>query len=291
MYLFCKRWIKLLLFLPCLVFFCVWTLYPVLTSFQTAFQFSWLLDPHHYYTLDNWVKLATDWRLPIALKNTGIIVACSFILLFPLGVGLGLFLNIKFRGSGVVKLVTFTPVILSGVMTALIWFFIVDPGLGFLNPFLRSIGLGGLARQWIGGKVLTPYTLSVIGAITGVGWYGVVVMSGLKMIPSEVNEAATIDGVTRWQRTRHITLPMLKETLKIVVVYIVIGSLGTFQSVFVLTRGGPDSRSHVLASYIYGMQWGERNMGYGAVLSMILFVLIMGFSIGFLTLTRRRIED
>jgi ABC-type sugar transport system permease subunit len=292
MYAFSKRWIILLFLLPTLIFFTVWTLYPVATTFRTAFQYNRLNTPKHYATLDNWKYMAKDVHLPIALKNSLIIMVAELVLLFPLSILLGLLLNISFRGGGILKLITFTPYILSGVLTTLIWFFIVDPGMGILNPVLKSLGLGKLAAVWIGGPKLTPYTVSVIDSWKSVGFYAVLIMAGLKMIPRELNEAATIDGVSRRQRTWHITLPLLRETLKICVVYIVINALQTFQTVLILTRGQPNYKSEVIAHYLYQEQWGyDRNIGYGAAISLILFFAVMGISIGFLSLTRRRVEN
>ncbi len=292
MYAFSKRWIILLFLLPTLFFFCVYTLYPVAATFRTAFQYNMINSPKHYDTLDNFKRMFKDDHLLSALKNSFIVLVCEFILLFPLSFLLGALLNIDFRGAGLVKLITFTPYILAGVLTTLIWFFIVDPGMGILNPFLKAIGLGKLARVWIGGPALTPYTVSVIDSWKSIGFYAVLVMAGLKMIPRELNEAATIDGVSRVQRSWYITFPLLKETLKICVVYIVIAALQTFQSIVILTRGGPNYKSTVIAFYIYDEQWGfDRNFGYGSAISLILFVAIMGLSVGFLVLTRKRVEE
>ncbi len=292
MHAFCKRWIKLLFLLPTLFFFTVYTLYPVATTFRTAFQYNMINSQKHYNTLDNFKRMIKDDHALTAIKNSAIIMLSEFILLFPLSFLLGLLLNISFRGSGFVKLITFTPYILSGVLTTLVWYFVVDPGMGILNPFLKAIGLGKLARVWIGGPTLTPYTVSVIDTWKSIGFYAVLIMAGLKMIPRELNEAATIDGASKPQRAWYLTLPLLKETLKICVVYIIINALQTFQTIVILTRGGPNYKSTVLAYYIYDEQWGfDRNFGYGAALSLILFVLIMGLSIGFLTVTRKRVEN
>jgi len=292
MHIFCKRWIKLLFLLPTLVFFCVYTLYPVASTFRTTFQYARINTPVHYAGLDNFKKLFADERVPIALKNTAIVTLGELILILPLSFLLGLLLNVKFWGNGLVKLITFIPYILSGIITTLIWFFVVDPGLGVLNGFLKSIKLGSLARVWIGGEYLTPYTVAVIDTWKTIGFYSVLIMAGLKMIPKEYYEAATIDGASQPQKTWYLTIPLLRETLKICVVYVVIYGIQTFQTIVVLTAGGPNYKSHVIATYIYIVQWGyERNFGYGSVVALIMFIAIMGLSIGFLSLTRRRVEN
>ena len=112
MYAFSKRWIILLFLLPTLVFFTVYTLYPVADTFRTAFQYNRINTPRHYATLDNFKLMFKDAHLANALKNSLIVMVSEFILLFPLSFLLGLLLNINFHGGGIVKLITFTPYIL-----------------------------------------------------------------------------------------------------------------------------------------------------------------------------------
>jgi raffinose/stachyose/melibiose transport system permease protein len=292
MHIFCKRWIKLLFLLPTLVFFIAYTVYPVVDTFRTTFQYARINTPVHYAGLDNYKALFQDEHLPTVLKNTVIVTMSELILLLPLSLLLGLLLNIDFRGVGFVKVITFTPYILSGVITTLVWFFVVDPGLGILNNFLKSINLKKLALIWIGGETLTPYTVAFLDSWKTIGFYSLLVLAGLKMIPREYYEAATMDGASRFRRTWFITIPLLKETLKVCVVYMIIYGIQTFQTVVVLTSGGPNYKSHVIATYIYWEQWGNpRNFGYGATVALIMFIAIMGLSIGFLSLTRRRVEN
>jgi raffinose/stachyose/melibiose transport system permease protein len=213
------------------------------------------------------------------------------VLILPLSFFLGLFINMEFRGSGLVKLICFTPYILSIIITSLVWFFIVDPGIGLLNGLLKANHLDSFALQWIGGKKFTPYTVSVIESWKALGFYSVLIMAGLKMIPKELYEAARMDGATSAQRTRFVTIPMMKETLKIVTVYIFINVMQSMQTIFVLTNGGPNYASHNIASYMYFEFLWDRKAGYASAMALILFVVIMAFSIGFLKLTAKRVED
>lgn len=291
MFKYCKRWIKLLLFSPALVFFGLYTVYPIFYSLSISFTNRATFLPGRFIGLVNYLKMLTDTHLLIALSNSAIITVGELILIIPLSFLLGLFINLKFRGSDIVKLLCFTPYILSTILTTLIWFFIVDPGIGIMNTFLKSVHLNVLALQWIGGKVLTPYTVTVIESWKALGFYSVLFMAGLKMIPKELFEASMMDGASSWQKTRFITLPMLKETLKIVAVYIVLNAIQSLQTVYILTNGGPNYSSHTVASYMYERLVAGRQTGYASAIALLMFIVLMVFSVGLLRITAKRIED
>lgn len=290
MFSFSKRWIKLLFLLPSLVFFVVYTLYPVLSSLLISFEHKSMFGRSYFVGLANFAKFFTDENLPIALTNTAIVTVGDLLLILPISFLIGLLLNKEFRGNDFVRLITFTPYILSPIMTSLVWFFVVDPGIGLLDNMLKSIGLQAVAFQWIGGEFLTPYTVAFLDSWKAVGFYSVLFLAGLKMIPREFYEAATIDGASNWQKMQQLTIPLLKETTKICVVYVVINGIKTFETVYVLTNGGPNFRSHVIATYIYYQEFANHDFGYGSALALLMFVVIMGMTIGFLSATRKRVE-
>jgi raffinose/stachyose/melibiose transport system permease protein len=291
MFKYCKRWIKLLFFAPVLLFFSVYTVYPIFYSLLVSFQNKPTFQPGRFIGLANFISMFGDAHLKIALSNSAIITIGELILIVPLSFLLGLFINLRFRGSEVVKLMCFTPYILSAILTTQIWFFIVDPGLGILNSLLRAVHLDALALQWIGGKTLTPYTVTVIESWKALGFYSVLFMAGLKMIPRELFEASQMDGASGWQNTRFITVPMLKETLKIVTVYVVLSAIQSLQTVYILTNGGPNYYSHTVASYMYERLVWARQAGYASSIAFLMFAVLMVFSVGLLRITAKRVED
>ncbi|MGA2974397.1 MAG: sugar ABC transporter permease [Spirochaetia bacterium] len=291
MFKYCKRWIKLLFFTPVLIFFGVYTVYPIFYSLLISFQNKPTFMPGRFVGLANYLSMFADTHLRIALSNSAIITIGELILIIPFSFLLGMFINMKFRGSDVVKLLCFTPYILSTILTTQIWFFIVDPGIGILNILLKSVHLDALAFQWIGGKYLTPYTVTVIESWKALGFYSVLFMAGLRMIPRELFEASQMDGASGWQNTRFITIPMLKETLKIVTIYIVLNAIQSLQTVYILTNGGPNYYSHTVASYMYERLVWARQAGYASSIAFLMFVILMVFSVGTLRITARRIED
>lgn len=289
-FMYCKRWIKLLLLLPSLAFFCVYVLYPIVYSLAIAFTDKSSFYPGKFVGVTNFVSMASDGHLSIALKNTLIITVLELALILPFSFLLGLFINRDFRGNGIVKLLCFTPYILSPIITTLVWFFVVDPGIGLLNIFLKANHMGSLALKWIGGPTLTPYTVAVIESWKALGFYSVLFLAGLKLIPTELYEAAKIDGASSVQKTRYITLPMLKETLKIVAVYVFINAIQSMQTVYILTNGQPNFKSHNIGTLLYDIFLAERRAGYASAVALLMFLVMMVFSIGFLRITAKRVE-
>ncbi len=291
MFLFSTRRNKILLLLPALVFFCVYTLYPIAYSLFLAFQFKPTFKPGRFIGLDNFADMAGDDRLWVALKNTFIIVAVELALIPALAFLLALLLNQSFRGSSIVKVLAFTPYILAGVVTALVWLFIVDPGIGLVSGVLDGLGIDTTGWPLIGGSTLTPFTVAVIESWKAFGFYAVLFLAGLKMIPFELFDAAVVDGASVLQRIRFITLPMLKETNKIVAVLVFLNAVQSLQTVWILTRGGPNFQSHTIGSYIYTVFLEQRQVGYASSITLLIFVLMMVITIAFLTLTSRRVEE
>ena len=291
MFIYSTWRIKLLLILPALLFFSVYVLYPVGSSLITAFQFKPTYQPGHFVGLANFATMLTDQRLWIALKNTLIIVVLELALIPALSFLLGLFLNQDFRGNNIVKVLCFTPYIISGIITTLVWFFIVDPRIGIINGALNALHIDSSSLMLIGGPILTPYTVAVIETWKALGFYSVLFMAGMKQIPAELYDAAGMDGASAIQRVRFITIPMLRETNKIIVVYVFLNAVQSLQTVYVLTNGQPNFQSHTIGSYLYEVFVNERRAGYASSLALLMFILMMGVSIIFLRLNARRVGE
>ncbi len=291
MSLFSTRRNKLLLLLPALAFFCVYTLYPIAYSLFLAFQFKPTFKPGHFVGLDNFADMAGDDHLWIALKNTAVIVGVELLLIPALAFLLGLLINQSFRGSSIVKVLAFTPYILAGIVTALVWLFIVDPGVGLISGVLNGMGIDTSGWPLIGGNTLTPFTVAVIESWKSFGFYAVLFLAGLKMIPLELFDAAVVDGASPIQKIRYVTLPMLRETNKIVIVLVFLSAVQSLQTVWVLTKGGPNFQSNTIGSYIYTVFVDQRKVGYASSITLLVFVLMMVISVAFLTLTSRRVEE
>ncbi|QGQ94275.1 sugar ABC transporter permease [Paenibacillus psychroresistens] len=291
MYLFSKKWIKGVFILPVFIIFFFYTLYPLVDTFITSFKSKTFYEDNGFIGLTNWSNVLHDEIFRKLLQNTVIVVVGELLLMLPLGMLLGFLLNARFKGNTFVKLATFIPYLLSGVMIAIIWMFLLDPGIGVINAGLNKIGLHSWALDWIGGVHLTPYSVVVVDTWKSIGFYGLLFFTGMKMLPKDAFEAAIIDGATRFQKTIYITIPLLKETIKICAVMVIIGAFNSFQTVLILTNGGPNNQSELLTSYLYKINFGQFDFGKGAVLSTILFIFVMLFSVLILAFSRKRVGD
>jgi raffinose/stachyose/melibiose transport system permease protein len=279
-----------LLLLPELVLFTVFVVIPVFVVFYFSFTNIKAFGAYDFVGFRNYVQLFKDRFFLIGLKNTFIVTIIGIVIGIPLAFLFALFVNKPGIKNSVYKTIFFMPNILSGIVVGLMWSFVLDPVRGLINVFLRSVGLGNLALQWIGGKVLTPYAVGVVSLWAGLGFAMVIWIAGLKGIPEEVIESSVIDGATRLQQIIYIILPMVKESFKTIFVLSAVGGLKVFETVYILTGGGPGHASETMVSYMYNTTFQSRRYGYGSAMGAVEFLIALAIAGIFLYLTRKRIE-
>lgn len=268
-----------------LVIFTIYMVYPICNTIYTSFTRQILLRPGWWVGLENYAQLLEDkifWR---SLKNTAIITAGTLLLMMPLAYLLSSFMNRPYK-NGAFKTVYFMPNIISGIMAGLIWSFLLDPSLGLFNNLL--IELGGEGIQWIGGKVLTPYSATLVVVWQSVGFHSVLFLAGLKTMPRNLIEAANIDGANSLQRTFYVIIPSIKETVKVSAVMTLIGGINHYQQTYMLTGGGPTHYSETLSTYTYYIQFTKFNFGLGSAIATVILLLALGLSIVMLKLTTKK---
>jgi raffinose/stachyose/melibiose transport system permease protein len=190
----------------------------------------------------------------------------------PIALFIALLLNGKIRGLKFFRSIGFLPVVISTVIVSIVWNMVYNFDIGLLNQILRFIGLDGLARNWLGDPKLAMFSVSVTIIWQFVGLYLIIFLAALQNIPSEVHEAAEIDGATGWQKTSKITVPMLKETIMVCIMLCISGSLRTFDLIYVMTNGGPYHATEVMALYMYNNTFSSLRYGYGSAVSVMIFV-------------------
>ena len=271
------RWISkkknmAIMMIPSFLVYVFFIIMPVLITIYYSFmKFTGVGEPK-FIGLKNYANLFRDPFFFTALKNTCIILVMSVIVLLPLSFLLALLLEKPFRGNGLCKAMIFSPYIIAPILVGVLWVFILDPYMGLINALLRAIGLDKFALEWIGGKTLTPYSVTVVYMWQDLGFYTTVIIAGLKQIPSEIHEASQVDGAGKLQNVIYIVLPMLKETITIVVVLIITRSFMIFETVQQLTNGGPNHLSDVLTTYMYYTTFTSNRYGYGMSIATMTFV-------------------
>ncbi len=297
MHIYSKRRIILLLIFPVFIIFLLYIVYPLLKTVYFSFMripsYATGVTGAQWYGLNNYIIIFRDRIFLRAILNSFTIMVVGLVITVPLGFLVGMLFMQKLPASGFVKACIFMPHIMSGILVGILWSFILDPGIGLLNGFLRTLGLDALALPWIGGQYLTPVMVGLIGRMDELRILRILFMSGMKMMPKDTLEAAAIDGANGWQRMTRVIIPMLKETFKTVIVLTIISSLNVFETVRMLTGGGPNNVSQTLATYIYEKQFAMMGgvLGQASAMCVVMAVLVLGFSIAFLNATKKRLED
>ncbi len=246
---------------------------PVGFSFYISLTRWDLIGRPEFVSADNYLRLLQDPLFRLYLRNTLVYAAANVSLGLLLPFGLALAVNARIRGRALFRTFHFLPVAVSFVAAGLIWRWMFDPDLGLINYTLSLAGVRG--PNW----ALTPFwawvSLVVAATWKNLGYNMVLFLAGLQNIPDHLHEAAAIDGADGWGRFRHITLPLITPTLFFVMVTSLISSLQVFDSIYIMTRGGPARATTSLVYYLFnnGFQWFK--MGYAAAIAWALFALIL----------------
>lgn len=286
-----KKSTKIIMIMPAVILFTVFYLAPIFISVYYSFTDFSGIGAAKFIGFKNYQVLLKDKFFFIALKNTFIILIGITITILPLSFIVALLLEKPFRGSGVVQSMIFAPNVIAPILVGLIWLFILDPKMGMINAILRSIGLSDYQQQWIGGKTLTPYSVAFVYLWQVLGFYTTINMAGLRSIPTDIYEAAEIDGANYFQRIRKITIPMMKNTIVINTILIITGGFKIFETVKQLTNGGPNHMSDVLVTYMYDTTFTSSRYGYGMAVATVSFVLCLIFSIIYLVNVGKSLEQ
>jgi ABC-type sugar transport system permease subunit len=225
--------------------------------------------------LANYARLATDSAMWAALGRNMIWVVIGTAVPVAVGLVLAVMLWSGVRGSMVYRTVYFLPVVLSPVVVGVIWGWIYNPLFGLLNTGLRSVGLGAWAIGWLGEPETALYAVLVTAIWSYVGFCVVVLFAGLQKVDPELVAAARVDGANARQRFGHVIVPQIRPVLTMVIVYTVIGGFNVFDVVWVMTSGGPNNASEVIATYTYEVAFRSSEYGYGATLSMVMSVVAL----------------
>lgn len=259
----------------------VWVFWPALLGmYYSLFDWDGISSPE-FVGLDNFSALPNDEVFVTALGHTAIWVVLFGGLSVVLGLGVALFLQAERKGVGFYRAAMFTPVVFSLVVTSLVWRIMYQPS-GTVNSTLGALGLESWQRIWLADPDLALYAILVAALWRQVGYIMVLYIAGLKAIDTTLKEAAAIDGASRWQALRYVTLPQLRSVNGVVLAVVVIEALRAFDIVYALTRGGPYHSTELLSTYMYTVAFNSRRLGYGSAIAVVIFALAIGVIIRYL---------
>lgn len=228
--------------------------------------------------LGNYSGLLDDPIFRRAFLHTLVFTVATTLLLNAVGLGLALLVNTQARGTGFLKAVLFLPVLLSPVIVGLMWSGLLRGVGGGLNQLLSLLGLINQPVFWLGDERFALAAVILATVWQFAGYDMVLYHAGLQNVPRTLLEAADIDGARRWAKFRHVILPALYHVMAVVVLLNVIGGLRIFDIVYVMTRGGPNRGSEVLATYMYEQGFQLNAMGMAAAIAVVLILLAIGAS-------------
>ena len=262
-----------LLIAPSLVGFILFLVLPIIGVFALSL-FSWnLVGSPQFVGLANYRQLAGDGSAWTAVGNTIYYVVLNIPLQTVLALALAMALNRKLRGGKVLRVLFVLPWMAMPVALGIIWTWAFDPRNGAVNHLLSLVGIAG--PNWL---TSTTWAMPVIASVNiwqYTGYTMLFLLAGLQAIPESLYEAAAVDGVNAAQRFFKITLPLLRPSMFFVLITNVIGSFQLFDTVFVMTQGGPGTSTTTLNYYIYQQAFQLFHAGYAATLSIVLFAMIL----------------
>ena len=277
-----------LFLLPAIVLFLLFVVYPIFQSiYYSLFNWKGFGPAVDFVGLENFKNILTDKVFMIALRNGFLIIALSLFAQLPLSLALAVLVGRDLPGRVIFRTIFFLPYVLSEVIAALMWLFILnpDPERGFVNAVI--VFFGGESQAWLGNTDLV--LLSIFAALTWkyFGYHMLLFMTGLQNIPAEIEEAGRIDGANSIQNFFYITLPLLGSTIRTSVYLSVLGSIQQFILVWIMTRGGPVNASETMATYMYRFGFVRFQLGYGSAVAIYMFLLCLIFSLIYQRLTRQ----
>jgi multiple sugar transport system permease protein len=229
--------------------------------------------------LRNFVRLVDDEAFIRGVLNNFYFV----IVVVPVQTALALFLailvNQKIKGTNTFRTIYFAPVVTSMVVVAVVWTFLYNPQ-GLINSFLQIISFGHLGPfNWLSNTKLVFPSIMVLSIWQGVGFQMVIFLAGLQEIPTDLYEAADVDGANKIQQFFFITIPQLRNTIIFVVLSTTILAFKLFDQVQVMTSGGPQNASMTTMVYVIQQGWGQLKVGYASAISVVFFVIVLGVSL------------
>jgi len=259
---------------PALALLCFFVIVPMGQVFYySLLQYSFFTE-HRYVGIDNYLRLAGDPNFWWTLLNSILLTFVTPVLMF-VSLILALAVRNLFRTAGVVRLIFFLPVITPIVIVGIMWRWIFTEETGVLNYVLSLLSIDRI--RW-----LTEYPVNIISTMIltiwrGMGYYMMLFLAGLAIIPKEVEEASVLDGINYRQQIWHIILPMLKPTLLFILVVSSTSAIKIFTELYILIPGAPVSNKS-LVSFLYVQAFERFNFGYGSAIGMVLFIITLTFS-------------
>lgn len=266
-------WSAYLFILPFFLPFLIFTLAAIIFGGYVSFTEWGVIGNPEWVGLDNFRRALEDPFVPKVWGNTlkyGLIVVPATTIVALL---FALFVNQRWWGATIARTVFYAPNVVAVTVIGLVWVWLLDTQFGLINNYLGYVGIGPV--PWLTNPAWVLVGIALASIWWDAGFSMVIFLAGLQDIPRELREAAQVDGAGRWQVFRHITLPLLRPSVSLVVTLLIIGTLRVFSQIYIMTNGGPANASSSVILYIYQVGFRKYELGYAAALSLMLFATIL----------------
>jgi multiple sugar transport system permease protein len=284
-----ERRFALALFVPALALLLLTTTVPLVylvwtSLFRLDLGMPWLSG---FAGLGNYVKMGSDPRFWSSLLLTFIYTGSTVVLQVVIGLSLALLVMQFPKGQGILRIAAILPIVLAPVVVGLFWrTLVLAPDFGLVDLVTVALGLG--SHNWLGDPQLALISVIAIHTWQWTPFAFLVLLASLATLPPDVYEAARLDRAGAWQRFRHITLPLIRPAIVMVVILRMMTALSAFAAIFAATGGGPGSATEILNLYAYRTSFSELSLGYGASLAVVLLSITLAISYFMFRLRRAR---
>ncbi|MEK3884986.1 sugar ABC transporter permease [Paenibacillus sp. PL2-23] len=294
-----KQWGETWLYLlPSVVLTLALGIYPILWAIRYMFYDYQGYGTPIFIGLENFVRLGQDHLFWESVQNTFIYAGGKLIFTIPISLVLAVILNRAFLGRNLLKAIYFMPTIVSTAVIAIVFYVIFNSYNGMLNQLLMSLGIISEPIGWLGPKyaMLTTIIVAIWGAV---GNYMLLFIAGLQSVPQDVYESASIDGANAVQKFWFITIPLLGRVMQMIVMLAIITSLKGYESIMVLTEGGPIGKTEVMFLYVYkllfpfagGSDATVQQFGYGSAAAFVTALIVGVITILYFYFSKRTSHD
>ncbi len=257
---------------PWIIGFLAFSLFPFVASLYYSFTNYNILTPARWIGLANYQALVHDSLFWTSLYNTLYFTAISVPLSTVLAIGIAILLNMNVRGLAIYRTIFYLPAVVPAVAASILWLWLFNPSFGLIDSILRDVGIPG--PGWTFSVVWAKPALILMG-LWGLGAPMVIYLAALQGVPTELYEAASIEGATGIHKIRYITLPFISPVILFNTILGIIGSFQYFTQAYVMTSGGPSNSTLFYSLYMYQQAFQFLHMGYASAMAWILFILIL----------------
>lgn len=285
-----SSWNNYLFVLPIVLFVLVFVLFPIVYNITLSLQDVNVYNfkkEHHFVGFENYVSTFKDPVFYTAFRNSIVFTVFSLVFQFGIGFALALFFNRRFPGRNLMRSLMLLAWMLPMVITASVFQWMLNGDYGVVNFILQSLGIIDQPYSWLSNQSTSLLSTIIANIWVGIPFNMIILLTGLQGMPEQLYEAAKLDGAGKLKQFRHITLPLMRPTILILIMLGIINTFKVFDIIFIMTAGGPVNSSNVLPIYSYQMSFTKFEFSQGASVSMIMFVILLLIAMVYLRMTNK----